>query len=71
MVDIASLKLGDKVHYIGFEGDEPQNGVVKSIPEDEFNFVFVVYHCAGEWDNYANYTAQRTNVKELYPGWKH
>lgn len=61
---------GDYVHYIPFEGCDPslyQNGRVKSIQDDEH--CFVVYHCAGNWDNYGAYTGQRTHVNQLKEGW--
>ncbi|MBE3036995.1 MAG: hypothetical protein IMZ70_07960 [Candidatus Atribacteria bacterium] len=28
-------------------------------------WVFVVYHCDGQWDNYTNYTATATKPEEL------
>lgn len=48
MVDVAKLKVGDKVHYIGFPGDVPQNGIVKEIPDNMVTAVRVVYNCAGD-----------------------
>lgn len=72
MVNIATLKVGDKVHYIPFEGsNEYENGIVKEIPEWSKNSVRVVYHCNGDWNNYKNYTSQLTNIENLYSGWKH
>lgn len=70
MVDI-KINVGEKVHYIPFEGcDESQyqNGIVKSL-HDDIDKVFVVYHCADEWDNYKNYTAALTNFNQLKKGW--
>lgn len=69
MIDIAQIKIGDKVHYIGFEGSPPENGIVKEIPENQLESIRVVYHCAGEWKNYQNYTSQLTDVRYLYKGW--
>ena len=74
MIDISTLKIGDRVHYKPFEGcDQSQyeNGVVKEIPEHTNAEVRVVYHCAGEWDNFMNYTSQLTPVNKLELGWKH
>lgn len=71
MVDAAKLKVGDKVHYIGFPGDVPQNGIVKEIPDNMVNVVRVVYNCAGDWKNYMNYTSALTSVKDLHKGWSH
>lgn len=66
-----TLNVGDKVRYIPFT-DAPEEvwekGIVKSLCDDH-NWVFVVYNCAGEWDNYKNYTAARTKVEQLIPGW--
>jgi len=69
MIDIARLKIGDKVHYIKAEGTEAENGMVKEIPEDDLENIRVVYHCAGEWANFKNYTSALTPIKNLYKGW--
>lgn len=39
MIDIAQIKIGDKVHYIGFEGSPPENGIVKEIPENQLESI--------------------------------
>jgi len=65
------MNIGDKVHYIPFEGcDENQmeNGLVKRLTSDGQG-AFVVYNCNGEWDNIDNYTAANTNFKDLKLGW--
>jgi hypothetical protein len=72
MIDISKLRIGDKVHYVPFEGcDETmiENGVVKEIPENSLTEVRVVYNCAGEWENFKNYTSQLTPIKKLKMGW--
>jgi hypothetical protein len=72
MIDIAKLKIGDKVHYIPFEGcDESQyeNGMVKEIPDHTNTSIRVVYSCAGEWDNFMNYTSALTPLRSLRMGW--
>jgi hypothetical protein len=69
---MTQFKVGDKVHYIPFEGcDESQyeNGVVKEILDHCPIAVRVVYHCAEEWDNYMNYTSQLTPIGKLRLGW--
>lgn len=74
MIDIAKIKIGDRVHYIPFAGcDKTQmdNGLVKEIPEHTNNAIRVVYHCAGEWDNFMNYTSALTNIDDLEIGWVH
>ena len=59
------MNIGDKVHYVSV--GKVENGIVKSLPD--FEFAFVVYHCAGEWDNYQNYTGARTRISDLREGW--
>ncbi len=70
MIDISTLKVGDRVNHIGHEGATPENGMVKEIPEHTNTEVRVVYHCAGEWDNFMNYTSQLTPINKLELGWK-
>ena len=43
----------DKVMYVPSHG-KPEKGIVKSLCDDH-HYVFVVYHCGGDWDNYQNY----------------
>ncbi len=61
---------GESVHYVPFK-DCPselyENGVVKAVSDEEH--VFVVYHCAGEWHRYQEFTGARTNINDLRPGW--
>lgn len=71
MIDIAQAKIGDKVHHIGFKGTQPENGIIKEIPEGQLTAVRVVYKCAGDWENYMNYTSALTSVSHLYKGWNH
>lgn len=66
------LTEGSKVTYIqktieGFIVN--QHGIIKSFPESHPSDAFVVFHCAGEWDNYQNYTAQKVPIKRLKPNW--
>jgi hypothetical protein len=87
-INIARLKIGDKVHYTPFEGcsdDLIENGVVKEIPDhtniSELDLdlwhvyakglIRVVFNCAGEWDNFKNYTSQLTPIDKLAMGWVH
>lgn len=60
------MKKGDRVTYVTDYGD-PEIGIVKSVQSEEK--VFVVYNCGGDWKNYKNYTAARTNVRDLRSGW--
>jgi len=73
MIDIAKVKVGDKVHYQPSHNSEFnwENGIVKEVPEDSLVYIRVVYHCNGEWEDYQNYTGQSTNIRDLHEGWKH
>lgn len=69
-MDIAKLKIGDKVHYLKFDGSY-ENGRVKEIPEQTINHVRVVYNCAGNWDDFMEFTSALTSVHDLGLGWRH
>lgn len=73
MIDIAKLRIGDKVRYqpSHFDVDKWENGIIKEIRSDNMEAVFVVYNCGGDWENYKNYTAALTKIEDLYFGWKH
>lgn len=58
------INVGDKVHYTAPHG-ATQNGIVKKVED----FVFVVFHCNGEWDKYMDYTGQATRLQDITPGW--
>lgn len=63
--------VGSKVHYIPFWSAHEstyENGIVKSLCEDP-EYVFVVYKCKGDWDNYKEYTGVRTPVDMLKENW--
>jgi len=59
------MKIGDCVTYVSF--GKKEHGIVKSLSDE--NHVFVVYHCAGNWGRYFDYTAARTEIGDLLPGW--
>jgi hypothetical protein len=73
----SEIKVGQKVHYIPYEGCNPskyENGIVKEIPErtpgDPYaESVRVVYNCAEDWDNYQFYTSALTALTDLKDGW--
>ena len=73
MIDISKLKIGDKVHYQPehYREDECENGMIKEIPNHTNDAVFVVYNCAGNWDNFKDYTSALTNIEDLKLGWNH
>ena len=69
-MDIAKLKIGDKVHYTPREGVY-ENGMVKEIPDHTNTQVRVVYNCGSDWDNFMDYTSALTPISKLCMGWKH
>ena len=73
-MDIAKLKIGDKVHYQPDhykEDDKWENGMVKEIPDHTNDSIRVVYNCAGDWNNFKDYTSAMTNLRDLNLGWRH
>lgn len=65
------MKIGDKVHYIPFEGcsdDQIENGIIKLFNDQSLK-PFVVFNCNDDWDNYKNYTGQCVNITQLNKGW--
>ena len=73
MIDIASLKIGDKVHYqpSHHSKQEWENGIIKEVREGVDDAVWVVYHCAERWDKYMDYTSAKTELRDLKFGWKY
>lgn len=73
--DISMLKVGDKVYYqpdhYALDDDRYENGIVKEIPAHSLSSVRVVYNCAGDWENYSDYTSALTHRRDLFLGWKH
>ena len=65
---MTKFKEGQKVHYDPIHGSGAQNGMVKSITNNEAG-IFVVYHCNDDWKDYRNYTAQLTPAIEVKDGW--
>jgi hypothetical protein len=59
------MKPGDFVHYCPFAGKK-ENGRIKSI---DGGYAYVVYKCAGDWDNYRDYTGVLTPLVQLKEGW--
>ena len=72
MLDIALLRIGDRVHYQPhyFTHDEWENGIVKEIRDTNLEAVWVVYNCAGNWKHYEKYTSVLTNLRDLKFNWK-
>jgi len=72
-MDRAALRVGDKVHYQPehYGPDKWDNGIIKEVPDHSPDSVRVVYNCAGDWENFMNYTSALTNLRDLKMGWKH
>ena len=72
MIDVAKLKIGDRVHYQPDHYPDSQwdNGMVKEIPTHTTESVRVVYNCAGEWDRFKDYTSALTHKRDLKMGWR-
>ena len=60
-----TFKKGQKVTYV--TEYEKEKGIIKNI--NEKGNVFVVYNCNNNLDNYENYTAELTSIKNLELGW--
>lgn len=73
MIDIAKLKVGDKVCYqpAHYGADKYENGLVKEMPDHTNTSIRVVYNCAGNWDKFMDYTSALTQLSDLTLGWKH
>lgn len=73
MIDIAKLRIGNKVHYQPnhYDKNRWENGIIKEIRATQMDGVWVVYNCAGNWGNYKDYTSALTNLRDLKLGWKH
>lgn len=71
MAKLTELKIGMRVCYSPDSNSllNTENGIVKSFPEDYNGYVFIVYNCNGDWDNYMNYTGQSTKISRLIIGW--
>lgn len=78
MLKLSDLKVGSKVCYQPehYGSDRFENGIIKEIPgfaadanHSHYNSVRVVYNCAGNWNDYANYTSALTNLRDLKLGW--
>lgn len=45
-------------------------GVIKALHPDDPRYVYVVFNCAGDWNNYKDYDSQRVLVSQCTHGWK-
>jgi hypothetical protein len=66
-------KVGDKVHYAPRHYraiDFFENGIVKEVREDQKHTCFVVYNCNNEWHRYTDFTSAKTQLSDLFEGWR-
>lgn len=68
-----NLKVGEKVYYqpVHYPDNQWENGIIKEIPKHTDTAVRVVFHCAGNWEEFQNYTGAMTNLRDLTLGWRH
>ena len=66
---MSEIRVGMKVHYVDTFARNCENGIVKGISQRS-EAAFVVYHCDEKWDEFYNYTAALTMLRDLYPGWR-
>jgi hypothetical protein len=71
-IAVTNLRVGQKVHYQPehYSDDKWENGIIKEIREGRNDGVWIVYHCNGEWDNFAEYTGALTNLRDIKLGWR-
>ena len=63
------LRIGDKVTYTAEASGTVKKGIISSLHSGNA-FIFVVYDCSEDWDNFNDYTGQLTLVSNLTKGWK-
>lgn len=67
--DQSEVQVGSIVYYRPDhykESGKVEMGRVKEIPEYTKESVRVVYHCAGQWEDYQKYTSALTKLSDLY-----
>jgi len=64
MIDIKSLKEADKGSWVVVDNTNigEATGRIKSWND---TYIFVVFHCNGDWENYADYTAEAVNPSRI------
>ena len=69
MISIEMLHIGSKVRYQPehYGSNRWENGIVKELRAPDG--VWVVYNCNNEWKRYEDFTAAKTHLHDLRPGW--
>ncbi len=65
MIELAKLTPADCGRWVRYHDrfdSKPEIGRIKSW---NTKFIFVVYRCAGNWDDFANYTGAATDPSDL------
>jgi hypothetical protein len=65
MIEIDNLTQADRGRWVQYRDrcdSKPDSGRIKSW---NTKFIFVVYRCAGRWDDYENYTGVATDPSDL------
>jgi hypothetical protein len=65
MIEIANLTSADCGRWVRYRDrfeSKPDLGRIKSWNS---KFIFVVYRCAGNWDDFENYTGVATDPSDL------
>ena len=65
MIDINKLTEKDRGRWVEYY-PSVGNAQIGKIKSWNSNWIFVVYNCANDWKNYANYTAAATSPENLY-----
>jgi len=68
MIDIKSIKEGDKVHSRIEDNDPYELCIFKEVIENS-NFAKVVIYCDNDWADYQNYPPVVRYINNLHLGW--
>ena len=59
------LKEAIEGTWVTYKPSYKQKGEIGRIKSTNNIFIFVVYHCDGNWDDYTDYTAEATRHEDL------
>ncbi len=55
---------------VTWHGRLDHKGVIKTLHPDDPRYVYVVFVCYNDWDNYKDYSALRVLLSQCTHGWK-